>query len=412
MKSIIIKIASLLSSTCIILLGNGLLSTLLVLRGIEEGFQEGTIGFFMSMYFTGFISGTFIVPKIINRVGHIRTLSALSAILAGVTILQGLWISVISWSIIRFITGASIVGFYMVIESWLNAIASNENRGRIMGIYQLLALAAIAASQYLLLLADIRMLDLFAISATLVCFGLIPVALTRIQEPDRVLEVKIRLRDLYLTSPLGFIGCFISGLIGGAFWGLGPLFAKNVVLTEFGIATFMSVTVLGGVILQLPVGLWSDRHDRRLIIIFTGFVSAIIAMLTIFSTQGNQLWLYICMFLFGGMFFSFYPLSVAHSNDHPGDFNRVTITTNLLLTYGIGAVVGPVVAGTLMYLFGHTFILGYFMVCGLVLGIFASYRKKYGMHISITEQTSFIPQTRTSQVMAETVAHTSESKTH
>jgi len=401
MQRLIITIGSLLLSIGILLFGHGLLTTLLSLRGVEAGFQEGAIGVFMSMYFLGYITGTFVCPELIRRVGHIRTLATLAATFASISILQGFWINLPVWSVVRFVSGMCVVGIYMVIESWLNTQASNDNRGRVFGIYQLVNLLFMAAGQFLILAGDINSLDLFAISAALICFSLVPVALTRLPQPAPIAPIKVSLRELYKVSPLSFMGCFISGLVGSVLWALGPLFAQQAGFTELGIAMFMSITILGGIILQLPIGLWSDRNDRRLAIMLVGFVSAIMALLAVFSPAGESYWLLICMFIFGGMLFSIYPLSVAHANDHPDTTDRVAISTNLLLTYGIGAALGPLLAGAGMSYFGHYFMLVFFMLGGLLLGIFAHHRRQHGVEIPVADQTAFVPQTRTSQVVAD-----------
>ncbi len=400
MQKTLVGISSLLACIGIMLCGHGLLGTLLSLRGVAEGFQEGTIGVIMSMYFLGFISGTFLCPKLIRQVGHIRTLAALAAITAGVSILQGIWINVPAWSLMRYISGICIVGMFMVIESWLNSLASNTIRGRIFAIYVLVNLSFLGAGQFLIMAADIHTLDLFAIAGALFSFSLVPVALTRLPEPEPVRQIRIGPGDLYRTSPLGFAGCFISGLTGSAFWSLAPLFALHTGLTEFGIAVFMSTTILGGIVLSLPLGLWSDRIDRRLTIMLAGFCSATVTLLALLTPIAPSWWLSTCMFMFGGMMFSIYPLSVAHANDHP-NVDRVALSTNLLLVYGIGATFGPLIAGMLMYSLGHYSLMGYFCLMGLMLGGFAWYRRKYGVEIPVAAQTSFVPLTRTSQVMAE-----------
>jgi len=401
MQKTVFTISSLLASIGIMLFGNGLLGTLLSLRGIAEGFPESIIGFIMSMYFMGFIAGTFLCPKIIRRVGHIRTLAVLAAACSSAGIAQGLWVGVISWSFMRFVSGICIVGIFMVIESWLNAQASNENRGRIFAVYILINLVFLAGGQFLILTGDIRTLDLFAVSSALFSLSLIPVALTRLPEPPAVREIEIGLGKLYRTSPLGFTGCLISGLVGSAFWGLAPLFAYQSGFTETGIAIFMSITILGGIVLQLPLGLWSDRHDRRSTILVISLLSAAVSLLALlFLTRWSPVF-YACMFLYGGMMFSMYPLSVAHANDHPDVDDYVTTSTNLLLIYGIGAAVGPAIGGWLMYQFSHTALLIFYAVAGLFLGGFANYRRRYGISIPVEQQSDFVPLSRTSQVMAD-----------
>ena len=330
-------------------------------------------------------------------------MAALAAICACASVLHGFWISVVGWALMRFVSGLCIVGIFMVIESWLNAQVSNDIRGRVFSIYVLINLCFMAAAQFLLLAGDINTLDLFAMVGAMFSLCLVPVALTRLREPEPVPEVRPRIGNVYRTSPLGVAGCILSGMTGSAFWALAPLFAERSGFGEYQIALFMSTTIFGGVVLQFPLGLWSDRTDRRVAIMLVGFTFAAAALLAMFAPEGPSVWMSACLFLLGGMMFSIYPLSVAHANDHPAVNDHLTLSTTLLLLHGIGAAFGPVTAGLLMRWFGHSSLMGYFTITGLLLGGFAGYRRRHGVEISVDQQTSFVPLTRTSQVLTESL---------
>ena len=401
MTKVILTISSLLLGIGILLSGNSLQGTLLVLRAVEENYNETLIGFIMSMYFIGFILGTFLCPYIIQRVRHIRTFSIMAAVCASSMILIGLWVNPWVWAVMRFLMGICIVGIFMVTESWLNNLASNVNRGRMFGIYVLVNLVFLAAGQFLILAGDIRTLDLFAISAALFSLSLVPVAMTRIPEPTTITVISLDLLHLYRISPLGFYGSLISGLLSSVFWSLGPLFARLSGLTEFGIAMFMSITIFGGIILLWPLGQWSDRTDRRVVIIFVSCVTFLISMIAILVPTDTYYWLAACMFLFGGMLFSIYPLSVAHANDHPAAEDRVMVTSNLLFIYGAGAVFGPLICGILMNLFGKYSMFGMFSVGALFLVCYAFNNLRHKKTISAKDKTHYAPYLRTSQVAIE-----------
>ena len=398
MGRVIITISGLLLGIGILLTGNALQGTLLVLRSANENFSTTVIGLVMSMYFAGFILGTFLCPHIIQRVRHIRTFSIMAAICSCSMVLLGIWVNPWVWGVIRFILGICIVGIFMVTESWLNNLASNANRAHIFGAYIIVNLVFLAAGQFLIQAGDINTLYLFAISASLFSLSLVPVALTRIPEPAVVAHVNLDVTSLYRISALGFTGSLVSGLLNSIFWTLGPLFARASGLDEFGIAMFMSITIFGGIIMIWPIGIWSDHTDRRSIIIIVSSMIILTSVAAMLVPTGTYHWLGICMFVFGGMMFSIYPLSVAHTNDHPEATDRVAVTSNLLLVYGIGAILGPVIGGILMGLFGPNSIFGLFIAGAGYLAYSAFYYRKHGQVIHEQDKTHYVPYVRTSQV--------------
>lgn len=404
MYKTLITISSLLLSIAILLFGSGLLGTLLTLRGSVEGYSATTIGIIMAMYFAGFMVGTFLCPAIIGRVGHIRTFAVMAAIASSSVIIQGLWINPVIWAFTRLLCGICLVGIYMVTESWLNDQASNQMRGRVLATYMLVMLIALGLGQFLILADDIRELGLFAIAAGLFSLGLVPVALTRLPEPVPVTPIKPGFVKLFRISSLGFSGSLAAGLMCGAFWAMGPLFAKGNGLSQSGIAIFMSATILGGALLQYPIGIWSDQTDRRLILVYLGFISAIIAFASLFMPAGAHYLLAICMFLFGGMMFSIYPVSVAHANDHPEATDLIATSSNLLLVNGIGAAVGPLLGGVLIEYLGKNSLLIFFMLIGISLGVYALYWRRFGIQITEDDKIAFVPFTRTTHVAMEGIA--------
>lgn len=383
------------------LAGNGLQGTLLALRGVEEHFSEGVIGAIMAMYSLGFVAGAFICPAIVQRVRHIRTFCMMAGLCATAIVIMGLWVDPWVWAVLRFLLGVCIIGIYMVTESWLNSQATNANRGSIFSVYTLINLLFLGGGQFLILAGDINTMDLFAISAALFSLCLVPVALTRISEPPPVTPIRLDLKQLYRISTLGFTGSLVGGLLSSLFWSLGPLFARLSGLSDFGIVIFMSTTILGGIIFLWPVGYWSDKSDRRQII---SIVSAIIVMASLaamLAPHDTYLWLSICMFVFGGMLFTIYPLCVAHTNDLIGTDERFSVTSNLLVIYGVGAAIGPFIGGIVMNVLGHYSLFGLFILGGLFLSTFAWYWRKHEPAIPDEAKTHYAPFVRTSQVAVE-----------
>lgn len=226
------SISSLLLGISILLIGAGLLTTLLGIRAVVEGFSDTVIGFIMSSYFVGSVVGTYLCPVLIRRVGHIRSFSAMAAIAAAATLCHVLFIDAMVWAVLRFVVGFCVLGLYMVVESWLNAQVSGHARGKIFSLYMGTTLAALALSQLLLLIGDRHGFVPFVLAALMFTLGLVPVALTEMREPKLIETASLGLARLYHLSPLGVVGALCSGLVVGAFWGMGAVFGQSVGLTQ------------------------------------------------------------------------------------------------------------------------------------------------------------------------------------
>lgn len=397
----IIAIATLLLGIATILAGNGLLGTLLGVRGGMAGFSSATLGVIMAGYFGGFVLGTFTVPAIIRRVGHIRTFAALASIISVITLLHGMLIHPLPWFMLRLLSGICMVGLYIVIESWLNEQTDNEQRGHVFSAYMTTTLIGLGIGQVLLLTGDISTLHLFALSAVLLSLGLVPVALTRVAEPPIVETHRLGLRKLYEISPLGMVGSVFAGVGSGAFWGLGPVFAAGVGLDSPGIAGFMGLTILGGVVMLWPIGRLSDRFERRKVLMWVCLMTAIAASLASWLAHFEPAWVLAGGFLYGTFSFGIYALSAAHTNDHVEPAQMLEATTTLQLLWGSGAIAGPILAGLVMQWTEPAMLLSFIAIAAVIPGIFARYRMILSPPIPAEDQHDWVPQFVTSPAALE-----------
>lgn len=207
----ILSVFSLLLGVAVILAGNGLLGTLLGVRGQLEAMSAGVLGLVMAAYFAGFMLGTFWIPRLIRRIGHIRVFATMASMASVVTLLHGLYVDAALWFVLRIISGICVVGLYISIESWLNAQTSNEQRGHVFSAYMTTTLVGLGIGQLLLITGDAGQLELFALASVLLSLGLVPVATTRVIEPVLPEAQRLGLRRLYAISPLGVVGCVFSG---------------------------------------------------------------------------------------------------------------------------------------------------------------------------------------------------------
>ena len=401
MITLVSSIFSLLLGIGIILIGSGFLGTLVGLRAVLENFSEVVIGLIMSAYFLGFIAGAYVCPPIINRVGHIRAFAVMATVAASAVLMHAIVINPWAWVVLRLVTGICSVGLYMVIESWLNAQSTNQQRGQVFALYMTVNMLAMAAGQTLLLLNKVDSFVPFAIIAILFSLGLVPVALTWMNEPQPISTPSLRMAYLYGKAPLGVLGTLIAGLQLGAFWGMGAVFGKGIKLPDSWIATFMSAAIMGGAVLQIPIGRMSDTRDRRSVLLIVSIAGAIAAAAAFALAEWSSTALVICIFLFGGFTFPIYALSVAHMNDHLNANEVLEATSGLLLTYGIGATLGPTFAGALMATFGPLMLLLYFCAMLVVLAVVCRYFMSLRPPVATGNKGEFVPMMRTSQAALE-----------
>ena len=253
----------------LIMVGNGLQGTLLGVRATMEGFDTATIGLIMSLYYFGFLGGSYYVPKLMSRVGHIRVFAALASLASGTVLLHGLYPDPFLWAIIRAFTGFAYAGLYIVVESWFNNVSTSKTRGRIFGLYQLISYSGMVLGQFLLNFSDPAMIDLFVITSILVSIAIMPIALSSRPAPEFEEPDHLSLKRLFKISPFGLIGVFITGLGTGTLFGLGAVYATEIGMSIAQTSTFMAFFIVGGVVSQIPIGWLSDHFDRRIVMIGT-----------------------------------------------------------------------------------------------------------------------------------------------
>ncbi len=398
MIGIVRPIVSLLSGVALLLAGAGLLGTLLAVRAVEEGFPERVIGLVMSGYFAGFLLGTWLAPRVIRRAGHIRAFAIFASLASSTALLHALKVEPWAWALLRIATGSCLVSLYMIVESWLNAQAPPGQRGQIFAAYMIVNFLALAAGQGLLLLYPPGEFAGFAIVALLLGWSLVPVSLTRIHPPEVAEMRRLSLRRLYRVSPAGVAGAFGSGFAMGAFWGLGPVAAQRMGLDTAQVAAFMVAAILGGAMIQWPIGHWSDRHDRRRVLASVCATATLLA-LAAYAVRAEPGLLLACMFGFGGLAFTIYPVSIALANDLLQPEELVAGAGTLLLVHGAGAALGPMAAGQTMALTDGGGLLLHFAA---VLSLLAGYVGWSALRAEpVTANTHFAPMVRTTPTVLE-----------
>ncbi len=384
------RLSTLLLGVGLLVVGVGLLFSVLGLRAGLADFSSITLGLVTSAYFAGFVLGTFLCPMVIRKVGHIRAFAAMASLASTMPILHAFWIDPWFWGVLRLVTGVCMVGLYIVIESWLNALAPNALRGRLFAVYMAVNFGALALGQWLILVGDRLGFVPFALVSVMFSFALLPITMTEVDEPEPVDAPTFSLRSLYDASPMGMAGALTSGLMTGAFYGMSAAFGKSMGFSDAGVASFMAAAILGGAAFQWPVGHYSDSHDRRIVLLWVCILGASVTSLG-YLLAGHSLEVLIPLaVVFGGLIFSIYGLSVAHVNDVIDSSRLVEFTGGLLLLHGVGAAIGPVLAGVLMDVAGPSSLMLFYAAVMAAMALYAFQRLKAAAPVAAEHKADFV----------------------
>lgn len=371
-----------------LMLGAGLQSSLLGVRGSLEGFGTTTVGVIMSAYYVGYLVGSVSATRLVAGVGHIRVFAALASVASSAVLLHALFVEPVGWVVFRAASGFCFAGLYIVAESWLNDSATNETRGSMLSIYMVMVSGGLAAGQLLLNVAPIDGFELFLMVSVLVSLALVPTALSRRANPRLIEPVAVSLRDVYRAAPLGVVGVALVGAASGAIYGMGVVYAQLVGLSLGMTSLFMLTAILAGAIVQWPIGLLSDRIDRRRVIAAAAGLATVASGIGVLDPSGVVL--LVTVGVVGAGSFPLYALLNAYTNDWIAAERMVGAGSRLVLVNGIGAVGGPVVASIAMYRIGAEGFFWFLAVVHAAIAAYALYRLTRRAAAPVADRSHFV----------------------
>ena len=318
-----------------LMVANGMQSSILGIRGEIEGFSTYEMSIVMSAYFAGFLGGSQMAPRLIQRVGHVRVFAALASMISAILRFYPAWTDPWVWAFGRVLIGFCFSGVYVTAESWLNNSATNENRGQALSLYMVVQMLGIVMAQGLLVLTDPNSFIPFIIPSVLVSIAITPILLSISPTPAFESAKRMSFAALWNASPLGCAGMFLLGGIFASQFGMSSVYGTQAGLSVTQISTFVATFFFSAILTQYPIGWISDRMDRRLLITIVAGIGAIGALVGLtFGTDFGML--LVSAFLIGGMSNPLYSLLVAHTNDFLEYDEMAAASGGLVFLAGLG----------------------------------------------------------------------------
>ena len=374
----------------LMMMGNGLQSSLVGIRSEEAGFETSTIGLVMSGYFFGILVGSRAATKALQSVGHIRVFAALASMASTATLVYLLTVNPVAWGLMRFATGFCMAGLYVVAESWINDLATNANRGRLLAFYMVVSMGGFAVGQLLLNVPDPSGVQLFLISSVLISLALVPTSLSASSSPPTLTPEVMSVRELAAIVPTGIVVSVLVGMANGALLGMGAVYATQAGLGPGQVSLFMGAPMIGGVIGQVPVGFLADRMPRRTIMIALGFLAAAAAAMLLVVESGTPVG-YLLMFTIGACTFPLYSLAIAYTNDWIQPEQILGASAALVTTNAVGSTMGPFLATGLMNTFGPVQYFVSLIITHAAVGCYVVYRVLTRPGSTIPRPRDFLP---------------------
>ncbi len=374
MFTILQKTWALFFGFALISLAHGLQGTLIGVRSVIEEFTFISAGLIIAGYYIGYLSGALTIPIFLQRVGHIRVFAALASLASIAILLHSVFLHPYSWFFIRIITGVSLSGIYVIMESWLNNKATNETRGKLLSIYMIITFVFVGLGQFLLNLSDPAKVDLFILVSILLSFSLLPILLSNTEQPTISDTKYFTLKEFYILSPLGFISALMIGLAHSALFGFGAVYVSSKGFTLFEISIFMVSISSFGALAQWPIGYISDKIDRRIILIAITFIAAGLSIFIVISSYLSFILFIILSGIFSAMSLPMFSVAVAHVNDFLESNEIISASSTFNILIGVGSIIGPILVSSSMTLVGPNGFFIYLFIVHGTLGLFGLYR--------------------------------------
>ncbi len=390
----------LLAAAGILLAGNGLQGTLIAVRGSAEGFSTTLIGFIGASYFLGFMLGCFTVTPMLRAVGHIRVFCAMAAVAASGTLLLVLIIDPHIWILLRFLIGLCFASLFTTVESWVNSSVANHERGKVLSIYRLVDLACVTGSQYFIPLFGSEGFTIFAVMAIMIAISLVPISLADRSNPVPPKTVKFSPDFIWRLSPLASLGCIVIGLTTSSFRVIGPVYAQSIGMSIASVATFMSAGIVGGAVLQYPLGSASDKYGRRIILVIATLGAAAAGLFLNLSAGRDETLNFLGIFVFGAFALPLYSLSAAHANDYAQGDDYIQVATGLMFFWSLGAIFGPFLASLLMDSFGPNVLFSFTSTVHFSLVLITLWRARVRNAVPFEQRRRFVTLLRTSPMIS------------
>ncbi len=346
----------------------GILVPLTALLLEQRGLASSAIGFVSAMPSLGVVIAMPLAPRLVARFGVLpMALSGLAVALASV-LLMPVADHPILWALLRLVAGMAMALPWLLGETWINALATERRRGQVMALYGMAFFGGMAVGPLVLQAAGTAGWLPFLLAAAGLLVAAAPLPFIGHLAPNLKEKHAMGLIGALLAAPTVFGTALMGGISESALYTLLPVYGVRSGMAEGESLQLLTWLLVGAIALQYPMGMLSDLIGRRLILVLLALLAVVCCLAILALPAGDTVSHYILMVPLGGCLLAFYALGLALLGQRFLPVQLAVANATFILTYEIGSLSGPVLAGLAMD-FGHPG--GLLMVVAAVCGLFA-----------------------------------------
>jgi len=324
-----------------------LLSLILESRGVSSDM----IGINSAMMPIGILLFSSVIPVAAKRFGA-RNVAITAAIVTAMVMLSyKVFDTLAAWFVIRLIQGMTISTLFVLSESWIVGSAGDQNRGKIVAIYASVLSGSFGAGPLLISFIGIEGWTPFVIGAAVVAIGVIPFIFIRETLHDEPEETRASgIFDFAPKAPMLLAAVGTFAVFDAASLSLFPVYGIRNGLDLTTSANILTALILGNVLLQFPIGWFSDRFPHRLVLAGCALTTAITLLLLPACIDSVFKWP--LLVLMGTTGYGVYTVSLASLGNRFSGIELVNGSASFAIVWGFGALIGSVSGGWAMLGFG------------------------------------------------------------
>jgi MFS family permease len=284
------------------------------------------------------------VPALAARIGVGRLLALSVLVLAAsFPLFKALW-SYEWWFPLRFVFSMALGALFVLSEYWINAAAPPERRGLVMGIYATVLALGFALGPAIMLAVGTQGWPPYLAGAALFATAALPLLAARDLSPRIERHGRTSFAAFLMAAPAATLAALVFGCVETGGFSLLPVYGLRTGREADSAAALVSWLALGNVAFQIPIGLISDRMDRRLILLLIGLAGAAGAA-AIPAASPAPFGFPALLFVWGGITGALYTVGLAHLGERFGAGDLAQANAAFVLLYNVGLVIGPPLVG-------------------------------------------------------------------